>query len=154
MLVLSHFSRVQLYATLWTVACPQWDSPSKNTGVGCHALLQGIFLTHELNPCLLHPLHCRQILYCGATGEAPRLDYSRAILMWNINGDVKNLHIGSLSYLLEQKEYWSNNRKNISFATLPKMSELLEYAKSLECFTIRIYLHTIYSRIIRIFYYI
>ena len=37
-------SHVQLFATPWTVApglpCPQ-DSPSKNTGVGCHALLQG-----------------------------------------------------------------------------------------------------------------
>ena len=37
------------------------DSPGKNTGVGCHALLQGIFLTQGLNPGLLH---CRQILYC------------------------------------------------------------------------------------------
>ena len=30
------------------------DSPGKNTGVGCHALLQGIFPTQELNwglPC-------------------------------------------------------------------------------------------------------
>ena len=27
-----------------------WDSPSKNTGVGCHALLQGIFLTQGSNP--------------------------------------------------------------------------------------------------------
>ena len=26
--------------------CP-WDSPGKNTGVGCHALLQGIFLNQE-----------------------------------------------------------------------------------------------------------
>ena len=37
-------------------SCP-WDSPSKNTGVGCHALLQGIFPTQGLNPrilCLLH----------------------------------------------------------------------------------------------------
>ena len=25
----------------------QWDSPSKNTGVGCHFLLQGIFLTRD-----------------------------------------------------------------------------------------------------------
>ena len=25
--------------------CP-WDSPGKNTGVSCHAILQGIFLTH------------------------------------------------------------------------------------------------------------
>ena len=33
--------------------CP-WNSPGKNTGVGCHFLLQGIFLTQGLNPCLLH----------------------------------------------------------------------------------------------------
>ena len=29
------------------------DSPGKNTGVGCYALLQGIFLTQGSNPCLL-----------------------------------------------------------------------------------------------------
>ena len=34
-----------------------WDSPGKNTGVGCHTLLQGIFLTQGLNPCLLGLLH-------------------------------------------------------------------------------------------------
>ena len=33
------------------------DSPGKNTGVGCHALLQGIFLTQGLNPHLLCLLH-------------------------------------------------------------------------------------------------
>ena len=37
------------------------DSPSKNTGVGCHALLQAIFPTQGMNPGLPH---CRQILYC------------------------------------------------------------------------------------------
>jgi len=31
--------------------------------MGCHALLQGILLTQESNPCLLCLLHCRQILY-------------------------------------------------------------------------------------------
>ena len=31
-----------------------WDYPDKNTGAGCHFLLQGIFLTQGLNPCLLH----------------------------------------------------------------------------------------------------
>ena len=36
------------------------NSPGKNTGEGSHSLLQGIFPTQELNPCLLH---CRQILY-------------------------------------------------------------------------------------------
>ena len=37
------------------------DSPGKNMGVGCHALLQGIFLTQGSNSGLPH---CRRILYC------------------------------------------------------------------------------------------
>ena len=32
---------------------------AKNTRVGSHFLLQGIFLTQGLNPCLLHLLHCQ-----------------------------------------------------------------------------------------------
>ena len=49
--------------TSWTVACRllcPWDSPGKNTGVGCHFLLQGLFPTQESNLILLY---CRQILY-------------------------------------------------------------------------------------------
>ena len=42
------FSLVRL---LWP--CP-WNSPGKNTGVGCHFLLQGIFPTQGSNPCFLH----------------------------------------------------------------------------------------------------
>ena len=38
----------------------QWDSPGKNTGVGRHSLLQGIFSIQGSNPYLLH---CRWILY-------------------------------------------------------------------------------------------
>ena len=34
-----------------------WDSPGKNTGVDCRALLQGIFLTQGSNPCLSCLLH-------------------------------------------------------------------------------------------------
>ncbi|XP_060254397.1 PAS domain-containing serine/threonine-protein kinase isoform X16 [Ovis aries] len=40
-----------------------WDFQGRNTAVGCHFLLQGIFPTQRLNLCLLCPLHCRQILY-------------------------------------------------------------------------------------------
>ena len=36
--------------------CP-WNCPGKNTGVGCHFLLQGILPTQGLNPCLQHLLH-------------------------------------------------------------------------------------------------
>ena len=48
--VLSHFSCVQLFVILWTVAHQAPLSlgfSGKNTGVGCHALLQRIFLTQE-----------------------------------------------------------------------------------------------------------
>ena len=43
-----------------SVICP-WNSPGKNTGVGCHFLLQRIFLTQGSKP---HLLHWRQILHC------------------------------------------------------------------------------------------
>ena len=35
-------------------------SPGKNTGVGCHFLLQGIFLTQGSSPHLLHFLHWQE----------------------------------------------------------------------------------------------
>ena len=51
-------SRIQFFRTSWTVAlqAPR-NFPGKNTRVGCHFLLQGIFLTQGLNLCLLHILH-------------------------------------------------------------------------------------------------
>ena len=46
----------------WTAAhqvlCP-WNFPGKNTGVGCHFLLQRVFLTQESNLYLLHLWHCQ-----------------------------------------------------------------------------------------------
>ena len=33
------------------------DSPDKNTGEGCHAILQGFFLTQGSNPGVLHCTH-------------------------------------------------------------------------------------------------
>ena len=56
--------------------CP-WNSPGKNTGVGCHFLLQGIIRTHVSNPGLLN---CKQILYCLSHWEAPQ--YSVNIFKW------------------------------------------------------------------------
>ena len=49
--------------------CP-WDFPGKNTEVGCHFLLQGIFPTQGSNPGLLH---CRQILYCLSHQGSPKV---------------------------------------------------------------------------------
>ena len=67
---------VQVLSLVW-LFCPPvavawqvpWDFPDKNTGVGCHSLLQGLFLAQGSIWCFLH---CRQILYQRATREAPR----------------------------------------------------------------------------------
>ena len=59
MCLLRCFSHVLLFATPGTVAhqAPlSMGSPGKNTGVGCHALLQGNFPTQESNRGLLHSL--------------------------------------------------------------------------------------------------
>ena len=70
-------SRVRLFATPWTTRLLHpWDSPGKNTGVGCHFLLQEIFPTQELNRGLPR---CRQTLLpseppgkCGFLNEQCR----------------------------------------------------------------------------------
>ena len=56
--VMSSFLQPHGLKPAWLL-CP-WDSPGKNTGVGCCALLQGIFLTQGSNSSLLH---CRQVLH-------------------------------------------------------------------------------------------
>ena len=49
------FSFAKSCPTPWTVACQApWGSPSKNTGMCCHFLLQEIFPNQGLNPCLWH----------------------------------------------------------------------------------------------------
>ena len=55
--VVQSFSHVQLFTIPWAIACQaamSWDFPSKNTGVDCHVLLQGIFPHQGSNPHLLH----------------------------------------------------------------------------------------------------
>ena len=54
------------------------DSAGKNTGVGCHALLQGIFLTQGSNPGLPH---CRWIPYHLSHQGSPLLTISSAQLL-------------------------------------------------------------------------
>ena len=66
LLLLSHFSRVRLCATPQTAAhqLPHpWDSPGKNTGVGCHFLLQRMKVKSESEvdqpgPTVSDPMDC------------------------------------------------------------------------------------------------
>ena len=69
-----------------------WDSPGKNTGVGCYALLQGILPTQGLKPVLLH---CRWILHCLSHQGSPR------ILEW-------------VAYPLSRGSSWPRNQTGVA----------------------------------------
>ena len=71
------------FATLWTVARQahlSWDFPGKNTEVGCHFLLQGIFLTQGLNP---HPLHWQMVFSTEPSGK-PQSNGLKQVRVWGI----------------------------------------------------------------------
>ena len=69
-----------------------WDSPGKNSGVGCHFRLQGIFPTQESN---LGLLHCRQILYWLSYEESPQSAsishsvVSNSVTPWSVHGILR-----------------------------------------------------------------
>ena len=70
-------SRVLLFATLGIVAYhtpSSMDFPGKSNGVGCHFLLQRIFLTQGSNPGLLH---CRQMFYLLSHKRSPSVSLRR-----------------------------------------------------------------------------
>ena len=82
--MLSHFNHVQFCATPQTVAhqaalsIPVFSMQEyKNTGIGCHVLLRGIFPTQGLDPGLLH---CRWILYQLSHKGSPKPLQSCSIL--------------------------------------------------------------------------
>ena len=84
-------SHVQLFVTLWTVthqALLSMDFPSVNTDVGCHAFLQGIFLTQGLNLgilCLLH-LHAASLPDCLGLNQLLYIFAGLVTSQWDGNG--------------------------------------------------------------------
>ena len=85
--------------------CP-WDFPGKNTGVCCHVLLQGIFLTQGSN---LRLLHCTWILYCLSHQGSPKW-----LLLWEppLLGHryCQTMEAEKLSLALSSRylEFWNN----------------------------------------------
>ena len=79
--------------------CP-WNSPGKNTGVGCHFLLQGISLTQGSNPGLPH---CRQTLYCLSYQGSPNLlsCVRLFVIPWTA------VYQASPSIKYSRQQYWS-----------------------------------------------
>ena len=88
--VLSRFSCVWLFAALQTVArqAPlSMEFSRQDTGVGCHALLQGIFLTKELNLSLIMcPALAGRFFTTSATWEAHYVyNYGLSVLLYDRN---------------------------------------------------------------------
>ena len=79
-----------------------WDSPSKNTGVGCHALTQRIFLIQEFKPhlsCLLH----QQV------GSLPLEPPGKPSITWGTWKIIERSSIGVQSLLCEAGPVtWAN----------------------------------------------
>ena len=80
------FSRSAVSDSLWPhglsparLFCP-WDSPGKNTGAGCRALLQGIILTQGSNPHFLSLLHWQAGSLPLAAPGKPRHTYGEQII--------------------------------------------------------------------------
>ena len=104
-------------------SCVHGDSPGKNTGVGCHALLQGIFPTQGLNPGFPH---CRQILYHLSHQGSPRILEWVAIPFCRGSSQPRDQtqvsHIAGRFFTSratrEAQEYWKERKKESEVAQL------------------------------------
>ena len=65
------------------------DTPGKNTGVGCHVVLQGVFPTQGLNPGLPR---CRQILYQLSYQGSPHKLFSSVQFSHSVVSDSLRPH--------------------------------------------------------------
>ena len=98
--MLSHFSCVQLFVTLWSVAHQAFlslYSLGKNTGVGCCVLLQGILPIQGLNLRLLYLLHWQvSSLPLASPKKAPDSSY----LNLNLNSILLALKFSTYPQIL------------------------------------------------------
>ena len=86
------------------------DSPGKNTGVSCHALLQGIFPTQESKPGLLH---CGWILYHLSHQRSPLA--IQLSLKKKIFGDLRNLrNQNELKILVSDELFLGEKRSSLT----------------------------------------
>ena len=88
-----------------------WNIPGKNTGVGFYFLLQGIFPTQGLKPCLLCLLRWQaDSLYHYATWEAINALYrSKYVHMYLSKGGKYTLMEKNLAYIFRKQFCYSAN---------------------------------------------
>ena len=105
-------------AILWTVACQAHlsrYSPGKITGVVCLALLQRIFQTQGLNPCLLRLCIGRRILY----HRSPKMVLMNLWIQSYSNNQWSMLK-GTIPFLFCEKENGRKTHKYLSYTVEKK----------------------------------
>ena len=124
------------------LSCP-WDSPVKNTGAGCHTLLQRIFLAQRLNLRVLCLLHW-EVLYLYATREAPGVSLYPSKSMndrWESGiFQVRKSHLttSSHAYILRSiPTKVLNPSKNRKLTTCPCNSSGFRWQSLLESFSLQ-----------------
>ena len=99
-------SHVWFFVIPWTIACQallSLNSLGKNTGVGRHFLLQGIFLNQGLN---LGLQHCRQILYCLSHSSQYWTPPCPSKSNWNVTSTGKSSNTITPSHLAKFITYF------------------------------------------------
>ena len=91
--MLNHFSRVRLSVTPQTAATGPWDSPGKNTGVGCHFLLQCMKVKSE-SEVAQSCLTLRDPMDCSLPGSSIHGIFQARVLEW-----------GTIAFSVEKKSY-------------------------------------------------
>ena len=71
-------SCIQLFVIPWTIIHQEF-SKQAYLRMCCHFLLQRIFSTQRLNPCLWFLLHCRWILYCLSNQGGSKIKLKREV---------------------------------------------------------------------------
>ena len=107
---------------LTRLLCP-WDSPGRNTGVGLHALFQGICPTQGWNPCLMSSTLAGRFFPTSATWEAPLYMYSYTKLIFFhfslfFLHIIKNIWILSFDQLIKRELH----SRNVLLVFLPPLS--------------------------------
>ena len=114
--------------------CP-WDSPGKNTGVGCHVLLQGIFPTQGSNPGLSH---CRRILYCLSHQGSPHTFWFSSQYTYCI---LCCLYICRTTQVISNDSSWERTVRQHHILSRPVgggRGALMSQWRGMRCLTLRI----------------
>ena len=117
----------------------RWDSPGKNTRVGCHALLQRIFPAQGLNPSLLHllclqagslPLAPAGKSFRGSTATLLRFAFFQ--LYWDITVHLKQNFYSTMIFwyivkLLQSSSWIQPSPQRVTFLCICLLTTLKIY---------------------------